>query len=502
MLTVQSAFFKAYGSTGWEAADWLLRCDDGGYLFGGWTESYGAGLDDILLCRISDMGEVVWAKTYGGPDYDWAQEAISVKDGSFILVGGASGYGSGWSDMLAMRVDSLGNILWARIFSGPYPERLIAIDETPDSCYIMAGSSYDTAIGRYDPVLLKIDRDGNLLWSRMYWLSNDDDYPRDIISTPDGGCVVAGYSTDQAHNSDPFIVRFDSSGVPLWARMFYYQEENFWEVGLSVCQTSPNTYTMVGAEDGFNYGDNADIFIVNVSTDGSLLSARAVGGNRDDGAYRIIRTSDSGAVIVGVTDSYGPLHYYNNVFLMKLDTAGGIQWALAYGDDHEEIGKDVVENLDGVYAISGYTDSFGSGDYEALVLALEYPGGTYPCIEAFTPEEQSVNPVIFSPVFNLLSMAFDTSTPPLTVTQISPLVTDACPAAVGEEMAEAGGPFCAPLAGGVLFVSSEPLPLVMYSVDGRLILSREIDAGKTQIPLQTGIYFWKAGEYRGKALVR
>jgi len=71
-----------------------------------------------------------------------------------------------------------------------------------------------------------------------------------------------------------------------------------------------------------------------------------------------------------------------------------------------------------------------------------------------------------------------------------------------EDAVDLPGLICSPLAGGLLFVSPRTVPLSIYSVDGRLARSVDLMRGENRISLERGIWFWKAGNLCGKAVVR
>jgi len=61
---------------------------------------------------------------------------------------------------------------------------------------------------------------------------------------------------------------------------------------------------------------------------------------------------------------------------------------------------------------------------------------------------------------------------------------------------------CGLIPGGALFLSLEALPLRIYSADGRLVYSGNLEKGENRVSLDRGVYLWVAGQFRGKAVVR
>lgn len=77
---------KTYGGTSYDKASAVLPISDGGYFLLGSTSSFGAGNYDILLIRTDEKGEVVWQKTYGGFFNEYG-EKISLIDGKLTIEG-------------------------------------------------------------------------------------------------------------------------------------------------------------------------------------------------------------------------------------------------------------------------------------------------------------------------------------------------------------------------------------------------------------------------------
>jgi len=55
--------------------------------------------------------------------------------------------------------------------------------------------------------------------------------------------------------------------------------------------------------------------------------------------------------------------------------------------------------------------------------------------------------------------------------------------------------------GGILFNSPEEMALKIYAVDGRVACSGQLQKGENRISLETGAYFWRAGQYSGRMVV-
>lgn len=101
---------------------------------------------------------------------------------------------------------------------------------------------------------------------------------------------------------------------------------------------------------------------------------KTYGGNRDDKAYDIIHTQDSGFLIIGSTSSFGLDNA--QMYFLKLDSTGAIIWSKSHGGSNQEAGYSVIQTMDGGYLGVGHTNSWGSGGFDLLMVKLDASGNT------------------------------------------------------------------------------------------------------------------------------
>lgn len=108
-------------------------------------------------------------------------------------------------------------------------------------------------------------------------------------------------------------------------------------------------------------------------TQGGVLSYQ-YGGSETDVAYSIVASADGGYALAGSTESYG--NGQEDVYLVKLDTAGGMKWNKTYGGVSSEITYSIVTTTDGGYALAGYTYSYGTGFQSMWLIKTNANGHT------------------------------------------------------------------------------------------------------------------------------
>jgi RHS repeat-associated protein len=174
--------------------------------------------------------------------------------------------------------------------------------------------------------------------------------------TSDGGFVVAGYTragTYPNYHEDYWLMKTDSNGAQQWDRTFSTAGSKN-DRGQSVQQTSDGGYIIVGLTYTSTYGD-ADVWLVKTSSSGEKQWDKTFGGIGRDVPCSVRQTSDGGYIIVGSTSSYGAGG--RDIWLIKTDSSGNLQWDKTYEKYGEEEGNCVQQTSDGGYIIVGYTYS-------------------------------------------------------------------------------------------------------------------------------------------------
>lgn len=95
--------------------------------------------------------------------------------------------------------------------------------------------------------------------------------------------------------------------------------------------------------------------------------SRHYGGADVDIPYSIKFTTDGGTIVAGYTDSKGgdvspqPNREYWDLWVLKLDQCGNIQWERSFGGTGYESARDILQTSDGGYLVLGETNSTDGG---------------------------------------------------------------------------------------------------------------------------------------------
>ncbi len=338
-------------------------------------------------------------------------------------------------------------------------------------------------------------------FAKTYGKGVGNDYPRSIIQTTDGGFAIAGYTTSFGAGSNDFLVlKLTSDGSLSWARTFGGTGV---DDAHSIIQTQDGGFVVAGYTRNFGAG-NSDFLVLKLASNGSLSWARTFGGTGVEEAYSFIQTQDGGFAVVGATTSFSAGN--SDFLVLKLTSDGSLSWARTFGGTNYDAPYSIIQTQDGGFAVAGPSWSFGAGNGDLIFLKLDQDGNyPYPdCVEDCSPAVETFTMNTSTPTVGA-TCSPSTSSPNPTVNTPSLIITDVCPSVeLKEENLSDPQPriTCSPVPGGVLFISPGETPIKIYSADGRLTYSGKLEKGENRINLETGVYLWNAGNYKGKVAIR
>ena len=213
---------------------------------------------------------------------------------------------------------------------------------------------------------------------------SQDDVAYKIIQTTDLGFIVAGSTgsndgdvSNNNGNTDCWIVKLDASGNIEWEISLGGSNN---ETVHDIKQTADGGY-IVGAFSSSNDGDISvnngmrDFWIIKLDSAGNINWSTTVGGSSDDILEAIIETSDGSLVAVGFTssDKYG-VNGQSDAFIVKLDNTGELLWQTNLGGSLRDIAFSIDETTDLGYILAGYTE-VSSNNREMWLIKLNENGG-------------------------------------------------------------------------------------------------------------------------------
>jgi hypothetical protein len=399
-----------------------------------------SGSEDSFVVKYDSSGTPLWARRLSGTSTDRAHSVSVDSSGNVIVVGyyaasttlsifDANGTtvsftlsSSGGSDSFVVKYDPNGTPLWARRMGGTVEDYAwsVSVDSSqniivvgsyqsnPLNIFAANGSTVSFTLGNSggaDVFVVKYDSSGTPLWVRRLGgtgfeqatsVSIDssqnivvggyyDSNPLNIFAA--NGSTVSFTLTNTTAGSDSFVVKYDSSGTPLWARRMG-GATNATDVPWSLITDSSGNIVVCGqyasaplnifASDGTtvsfslsNHG-SADAFVVKYNSSGTPLWARKLGGTGSDRANSVSTDSSGNVIVVGYYAS-NPLNIYaangttisftlsnaggNDSFVVEYDPNGTPLWAKRIGQSGTDQANSVSTDSSGNVIVTGEYNS-------------------------------------------------------------------------------------------------------------------------------------------------
>lgn len=129
------------------------------------------------------------------------------------------------------------------------------------------------------------------------------------------------------------------------------------DVGKAVCQTNDGGYVITGWTNQF--GSGGDIYLIKTDSLGTLQWAKNFGGTASDGGFSVQQTHDNGYAIAGSTSSFGAGE--QDFLLIKTDNNGIVEWSKTYGgtSNDGDGGVFMQQTDDKGFIMVGSTYSYG-----------------------------------------------------------------------------------------------------------------------------------------------
>ena len=361
LVTVVSSraqnFQRTFGGDKFERALFIDHTSDGGYIICGYSNSYSSSSYDIYILKLDASVNLQWQKTFGGARTDIGWGVKELKDKSFLLFG-AIGIDSTNDDIFITRLDAKGNQLWQKTYGNEKYERCTQMLATSDGNFLLIGQRNVGHGNNIDSYVLKIDDKGSLLWEKTYG-SNIQERTYYGSETSHGDFLISGSTLPyQSAKADIYLIRINKNGELIWTKT--YGEEKVHDIAHSFCRNRDGkTYTLTGYSETAREGYHEGLFM-QIDEHGNLLKRQTHDTGEDLRLMHSEETSDGSFIVAGYTRKDITKNIHDAV-LLKFCKDGKMQWVKTFGHaEKDDQGYWVVVNKDGSYTFVGYTHSFGN----------------------------------------------------------------------------------------------------------------------------------------------
>jgi hypothetical protein len=251
----------------------------------GYTDSFGAGLFDVFLLKFSPAdNEFRFTKTWGGPQNDYGFGVTVDGFDNVYVTGGTNSYGAAQSDAFLLKYDSSGNLLYQKTWGGPQSDygNGVAVDNVGDIYVAGTTNGFGTNPGVPNAFLLMYDPAGNLL-SKQFWQGGQSAYGTGVTVDGAGNVCLTGYVYGLGANPEvpnSFLLKYDPAGNLLLQRTW---GGNRGDYGYGIAVDAQGNIYVTGYT--FSFGPNSqgvNIFFLKYAASGDLLFQKTYGGGIPD----------------------------------------------------------------------------------------------------------------------------------------------------------------------------------------------------------------------------
>ena len=286
--------------------------EDGGAIFTGFSASDSFGKHDGILIRISNSGEILWQKRYGGKNEDWLDKAVVLPNNDLLVAGYTASKGDLNGDGYLVRLDSEGQIIWEKTYGGENRVTLYSVVLMDSNSLMIAGSSHSNNGKNADIYYAKLDLEGEVVWENSLGYGGLD-AALTMIPYANNNVLIGGtLSSEKSKKSEMFFAEIDSEGEIIASGSYGVDERNDEHI-YSVSVTS-NKEVLLG---GFAYYDDSNLknlALIKVDAKGNVISDHRFKPNQKGGIYSVNVLPNGEAIISGFS---GVDIATNSMYVMK-----------------------------------------------------------------------------------------------------------------------------------------------------------------------------------------
>jgi len=324
---------KTYGGVLDEGAESIIQTVDGGFVFIGFTASFGSGGTDIWLVKIDASGSMEWNRTYGGSDRDWGLELVQVSDGGFVIAGVTKSQDK-WLNWI-IKTDTMGVFEWEKTYSRTQDIRGVNFRKTKPIKFIQ---TLDNGFAlAFSNELIKMDAVGIIQWNTTL---EGRGIITSLIQTSDNNYILGGAEGFLYFHDDGYLVKISEEGVIQWTQLF---------------EGSPVADVVQTVDNGFNLWIEDQPTIIKTGTNGvqqwnrtfDELRSEEFLVKREIQGIDLLLSRDEKIVVSGLKRFTGiDVGVSNDMWLAKFDENGTLIWESMYGITCGNISSFLAINLD------------------------------------------------------------------------------------------------------------------------------------------------------------
>ncbi|MDD3622079.1 MAG: PKD domain-containing protein [Methanofollis sp.] len=327
-----------------------------------------------------EIPEERWQMTYDSSYNDYGYALQMTNESDFVLAGKVQNGST--SDMLLLKTDKNGTLLWNKTYDYAAYDTANAVRETLDGGYIVGGFGLiDLANTSTDgAMMVRTDENGTVLWTGPTGnVSTTWEAVQDVAVCDDGGFVLTGRNNPPAAPNAAYLVKTNETGGVEWANGYMRDID---DTGDSVLQTDEGDYVFAGTSVDLLNG-TTDAFLRMADANGTLIWERyypasemnwtSQGAEGDFWTVKVVPTTDGGYAVAGRVVFENP--ETAAAALIKTDAEGQVEWSRIYTACSDTFwAEDLVERPEGGFILACHCDPPANPQNAIYLIATDDTG--------------------------------------------------------------------------------------------------------------------------------
>lgn len=306
----------------------------------------------MSIFKISKAGNLIWRKDYH-LNYNAYSFAITQSNNQDIYISGSAYIEGNSYDALLIKVNSMGDTVWTKTYGGVAAELSNSIIATSDGNILMAGSFYD-CVNSIDCInLIKVNPNGDSIWSK-YYNPQDKDFAEHLMETQNGEYLITGKGNYiNGPQQDLYLLKVNSNGEQLWDKHIAYSP--YWNWGNSTIELSNGDLVNCGF---YQADGNLQGFLVKTDNLGNVIWKKEYGdANHSEELHSIKQNADGSYIVLGNSRDNSINHSY--IMLLKVDANGNQIFLKRFDGSGYDYGMSIFKDInDDNIILGGHNNSF------------------------------------------------------------------------------------------------------------------------------------------------
>lgn len=348
---LDTAIVRTYGGPYYEEGRQIIECAEGGYAVIGTTGSDQLNNTNFYLLRLDEELNCMWSQNYGGSEVEWGYSLVEDANNNLIICGYTNSYGEGGYDILVYKVNLTGEVIWQKTYGGSDWDFAYKIIAHPTGGYLICGKTYSYGNGGSDAYLLHINDDGNLLNEWTYGGEGDDEFVDIGVNNDASSLICFGTSTNILSNNQEvsYLVRIFYDGT-LFEPESFFDYESLPSSGVAFV-TKENRLILLFK---FYYNDSWSNWCLRILDEfGNIVDQQT---SHESEASSLLNTPDDGFILAGTTNQFGLGG--NGIKIEKRNSGGWYEAGPTFGTSLDEEGYSLLLNNNEQPILLGKSNGF------------------------------------------------------------------------------------------------------------------------------------------------